>query len=164
MLTSKYDSQSIVFSYLCLSFSSAISFSLQIENNRCDTVTHDIIVVTCCRQFLTIRTFNKCKFKGSSIKMYYTVNTITIEKKKILVPSRWCFGINFENTINEGLNKTKKRLIFYFQDEKNEANFSLPVSRTFTKENACYFGRTVKFFSKYLISFQLHALLRNAWL
>lgn len=79
--------------------------------------------------------------------MFYVVHILSTERRNLLIPSYWCFGINIENTINDGINRNKKRLIFYSEDQSKNPDFLLPVSTMFNEElDACYHGHIIKFF------------------
>lgn len=61
--------------------------------------------------------------------------------KSVLIPMHWCFGLNMELVLKQGISTTRDIKVFYSKKKSTLPNFDLPVQSTFSENDACYVAR-----------------------
>lgn len=83
--------------------------------------------------------------------MYFLVSLKTLDKTKIIVPSKWIKHIKLFKLLNYGVKYHKKEeyTVFFSKNLGNEPDFSLQNSVFFNNaRDSCYIGSILKTFSE----------------
>lgn len=92
--------------------------------------------------FLATQFLSRIKVK---FKMFYVVHLpLKKENKVVVISSAWCYGLDLPAVFRYGINRHRKRLIFYATDAQADPDFTLKVlSDEFVDGAACYMGKIV---------------------
>lgn len=83
-----------------------------------------------------------------AIKMYCVIR-LKLAKEKLVVPINWIFGFQTDKFHNQGINPNVKYVVFYSNNENDEADFGLQLSRTKKNTPSKYEASLMRFFGKY---------------
>lgn len=86
----------------------------------------------------------------SKLKMGFAVAIIGSQNPRaVVVRKKWIYQFNETLTMNNGMRKNKKHIVFYSNNINAEADFSLPLKQTLDESSdACYHAKLYRFFGK----------------
>lgn len=81
--------------------------------------------------------------------MFVVATLETVPIKNIVIPIKYLEKIDLSSNMKDGVNQSKRVLLFFNKDLQQNPNFSLDVKSHFDGDNSgCYFGHILKFFGK----------------
>lgn len=79
----------------------------------------------------------------------YFVAKLCKFKKIVVVPLKYIFKLDLAKSLNYRINRNQKHILFWSTDLSKEPNFTLPLDARFDENDACFYARFLKVFSKY---------------